>query len=447
MVPSADRLILAGGCGSVALTCRHNFEIAAGLNLKSVCAEITTLARRFMSNSQPPSHESKPDAARAVEEEPHRGFFHRKPARSSHDEVRQPDRFDLAEMLKSRREALGWSLDEVAEITRVRRSYLEALEQAAYDVLPTRAFAIGFVKAYAKALGLDDEGLADMFRREVSPQSTKLHAPSGTSLEEVKPSYRRYLVAAGCLVAAIVAWNIWQRQAGSGHGGRAPDERLAAQSWKAGGPLIHDGVIYVTRPQAAPPDQDVPTPYVTPGLEAEFASINAAYVASSAAPADLANGDMRKAFNPRGAIYGAEPENSTVTIQATRSVNLVLRDPAGAIYFVHQFAPGEAYRLPDDVQQDVLLDSSDPMAFDMFYNGEYAGTMDTKVVPVGRVNARAAQLSSALDAHASATAPAQREAPPPPVVAPQAAPRSDAPIPYAPAERKPAPASSSAAQP
>jgi len=393
-----------------------------------------------MTPPEPHNPDFQPDVPNAIEDEPYHGHYRKAQGPDLEARRAQPDRFDLAELLKARREALGWTLDNVAEITRVKRSYLEALEQAAYDVLPPRAFALGFVKAYAKALGLDDESLADMFRREVSPQNTKLHAPSGASLEDAKPSYRRYFVAAGGLVAVIVAWNIWQRQP-AGHAHRGIDD-VAASSWAQGVPLIRDGVVYVTRPQAAPPDQDVPTPYVTPGLEAQFASIDAAHNINAEAPApDAAALDMRKAFNPRGAVYGAEPEDSSVTLQATKSVNLVLRDPAGAIYFVHQFAPGEAYRLPASDQQNVLLDVSDPTAFDMFYNGEYAGVMEAKITPVGKANSRAMQLSNALDAHEGQAPVAARPAPPPPVVMPQAMPRSDAPIPYMPSVRKPAPAS------
>src|SRR6185312_6318307 len=123
-----------------------------------------------------------------IEDDAYQGIYHGLGAaakgRPSGDDVRA-DRFHLAEILKRTREAHGLTLDEVAEITRVRRAYLEALEQAAYDVLPSRAFAIGHVKAYAKALGLDEETLADMFKVEVAESATRLHAPSGASLEDL----------------------------------------------------------------------------------------------------------------------------------------------------------------------------------------------------------------------------------------------------------------------
>lgn len=376
-----------------------------------------------------------------IEDEPYQGLY-RGEANSAFKgttDGRLPDRFDLAEILKKTREAQGLSLAEVSEMTRVRRAYLEAFEQAAYDVLPPRAFAIGYVKAYAKALGLDEETLADMYKREVSPAATKLHAPSGASLDDVnKPNYRLYIGAAASLVAAIVIWNVVQRQPSLKFGNGSHEAQFGNSSWAAGVPNMLNGAIFVSQPQPAPRDQDVPVPYVTPGLEEGFASIEAARNANSAAPVPVSDVlQMRKAFNPRGAVYGASPENSAVTIQATKTVNLVVRDPAtGTVYFAHSIGAGEAYRLPETDQQNLLIDVSDVSAFEMYYNGEYAGTLEGSVTPIGRINARAAQLSDALDqkqAQAGELAGAPRATSAP--IAPLTAEKPNGPIPYLPSQR------------
>ncbi|MFT4074180.1 MAG: helix-turn-helix transcriptional regulator [Asticcacaulis sp.] len=375
-----------------------------------------------------------------IEDEPYQGIY-RGEANSAFKgttDGRLPDRFDLAEILKTTRESQGLSLNEVSELTRVRRAYLEAFEQAAYDILPPRAFAIGYVKAYAKALGLDEETLADMYKREVSPASTKLHAPSGASLEEVRPTYRNYIIAAVVLVSAVVIWNVVQRQPSLHLGDHNHEAEFGSSKWAAGMPNMLNGAIFVSQPQPAPRDQDVPVPYVTPGLEAGFASIDAAKNSTSAAPVPVEDMRMRKAFNPRGAIYGAAPENSSVTLQATKTVNLVVRDPAtGAVYFAHSIGAGESYRLPANDQQNLLVDISDISAFEIYYNGEYAGTLDGTLTPVGRLNARAAQLSAALDqkqAQAAGQAVVPRATPAAPIAAP-AADKPNGPIPYLPSQR------------
>ncbi|WP_443748383.1 helix-turn-helix domain-containing protein [Asticcacaulis solisilvae] len=381
------------------------------------------------------------DSINAIEDEPYQGLY--RGAVSHYADARDhlPDRFDLADILRTTREARGWTLEQMADMTRVRRAYLEAFEQAAYDILPPRAFAIGYVKAYAKALGLDEETLADMYKRDVSEPQGRLHAPSGASLEDVKPNYRMYIVAAVGLVAAVVIWNVVQRKPIDLSKFNRPGA-MGNESWSVGQPLIRDGVVYVSKPKAAPQDQDVPPAYVTPGLEAGFQSIEAAHNQSSAAPVpvqDVLQG--RKAFNPRGAIYGSQPENSSVTIQATKSVNLVMRGSDGTVYFAHQLGAGEAFRLPANSQQDLLIDVSDTSAFEMYYNGEYAGAIEALVTPVGKMNARAAQLSAQLDARQAAAGQVSdvyRSAAPAPQ-RPVATPKSTAPLPYLPTNPAPAP--------
>ncbi len=292
-----------------------------------------------------------------------------------------------------------------------------------------------------------------MYKREVSPAAVKLHAPSGASLDDVKPNYRLYIGAAVCLVAAVVVWNVVQRQPNLKFGGGSHEAQFGNSSWAMGVPNMLNGAIFVSQPQPAPRDQDVPVPYVTPGLEVGFASIEAARNANSVAPVPVSEVlQMRKAFNPRGAVYGASPENSSVTIQATRTVNLVVRDPVGGtVYFAHSIGAGEAYRLPENDQQNLLVDVSDVSAFEMYYNGEYAGALEGPLTPIGRINARAAQLSDALDqkqAQAGQLAGVPRTAAAAPI-APLTADKPNGPIPYLPSQRPAAPpaASSSASAP
>lgn len=381
-----------------------------------------------------------------IEDEPYEGLYR---GESNHLLSRPetagsghlPDRFDLAEILKKTRERMGLSLDEVSELTRVRRAYLEAFEQAAYDILPPRAFAIGYVKAYAKALGLDEESLADMYKRDASEPTVRLHAPSGASLEDVKPNYRAYILAGVGLVAAVGIWNVVQHKPLSG-GQRAADSKMDAAPWKFGVPNLRDGMMQLTQAAPAPQDQDVPALYVTPGLEEGFASVQADSNASSAAAVPVIDVlQMRKAFNPQGAVYGAQPSDSTVTIQAKRSVNLIVRDAAGTVVvFGQQLGAGEAYRLPAVEGQSWQIEVSDIKNIDVFYNGEYAGAMDAVKTSVGALNAKAAQMSAVLDskqAQAGTVAAVYTTTPKP--EAPTAAPRQTEPIPYLPAVRPPAP--------
>ena len=53
------------------------------------------------------------------------------------------------------REAAGFSIEEIAKRTHIKAAYLNAIELMQFDDLPSRPFALGFVKTYAEALGVD----------------------------------------------------------------------------------------------------------------------------------------------------------------------------------------------------------------------------------------------------------------------------------------------------
>jgi cytoskeleton protein RodZ len=86
-------------------------------------------------------------------------------------------RGELGTWLQEAREAQGLSLDEVEAQTRIRRTFLEALEEGNYRILPGEVYVRGFLRNYAVHLGLDPEGIRRRYREEVLdqqvPQSTQ----------------------------------------------------------------------------------------------------------------------------------------------------------------------------------------------------------------------------------------------------------------------------------
>ncbi|AZV38073.1 helix-turn-helix domain-containing protein [Komagataeibacter xylinus] len=72
----------------------------------------------------------------------------------------------VGDMLRARREELGWNLPDVAAWLRIRLPYLQALEEGRPGELPGSAYAIGFLRSYANALGLEGEQLVERFKIE-----------------------------------------------------------------------------------------------------------------------------------------------------------------------------------------------------------------------------------------------------------------------------------------
>ncbi|MDH7973801.1 helix-turn-helix domain-containing protein [Sphingomonas sp. AR_OL41] len=64
------------------------------------------------------------------------------------------------EKLREAREAQGLSLAEIAARTRIPLRQLEAIENSEFAQLPSITYAVGFAKAYARAVGLDEVTIA-----------------------------------------------------------------------------------------------------------------------------------------------------------------------------------------------------------------------------------------------------------------------------------------------
>ena len=68
----------------------------------------------------------------------------------------------FGERLRREREMRGIALDEISTATKISNRFLRALEEEKFDQLPGGIFNKGFVRAYAKFLGIDeDQAIAD----------------------------------------------------------------------------------------------------------------------------------------------------------------------------------------------------------------------------------------------------------------------------------------------
>lgn len=63
----------------------------------------------------------------------------------------------LGDWLRASREEHGYDFDRVERDTRISRGYIEAMEREQFDTLPAPVYTRGFVRSYARYLGLDEE--------------------------------------------------------------------------------------------------------------------------------------------------------------------------------------------------------------------------------------------------------------------------------------------------
>jgi len=126
----------------------------------------------------------------------------------------------VGEELREARIALGVSIEDAATQLRINKRYLQALEEGRIKDLPGAAYAVGFVRSYATALGLDADDAVRRFRDMSGTAVTK----SG-DLVFPEPVPQRgiptgVLAALGLALAmgGYIAWYQW-----SGRGERVVD--------------------------------------------------------------------------------------------------------------------------------------------------------------------------------------------------------------------------------
>jgi len=63
----------------------------------------------------------------------------------------------FGESLRKERELRGLTLEDISQHTKVHPRFLEAIEHDDLSILPAKAFAKGFLRSYARMVGLDED--------------------------------------------------------------------------------------------------------------------------------------------------------------------------------------------------------------------------------------------------------------------------------------------------
>jgi cytoskeleton protein RodZ len=132
----------------------------------------------------------------------------------------------FGDRMKREREMRGIKLEEIAESTKIGKRNLEALEQEHFDQLPGGIFNKGFVRAYAKFLGLDEEQAVNDFLTASAnydqpvalqpPPTSLVKAPVIPSDASVQRKNMMWAAAGACgLIAVLGIWfyinpSIWR---------------------------------------------------------------------------------------------------------------------------------------------------------------------------------------------------------------------------------------------
>ena len=135
--------------------------------------------------------------------------------KAAHPEVVAGTRVNPGETLRQARESKGWLLPEVASKLNLTTTSLSNLEAGAFDKLPGHTFSRGYIRAYAKLLGMDQAALVQQFDQYTgtNAQGSDVHG-LGRIEEPGRLSHNLLRIVSLLLVLALVGGGFlwWQDQ-------------------------------------------------------------------------------------------------------------------------------------------------------------------------------------------------------------------------------------------
>ncbi|SEN72616.1 protein RodZ, contains Xre-like HTH and DUF4115 domains [Sphingomonas gellani] len=266
------------------------------------------------------------------------------------------------ETLRAQRSSMGLSLEEVAARTRIPVRHLEAIEASDYSRLPSPTYAVGFAKAFARAVGADEVLVAGRVRDEVARLGRRQpdYTPFQVADPARVPSRTVAVLGIGAALALLVLAVLW-----------------------FGTSMLRDGTG--SAPSAA-------TPAAGP-------------VASAPVPA----------------VRTTPPKTGQVSLLATDQVWLRVYDADNKSLYNDNMKPGERFDVPADAK-DPKITVGRPDKLQVTLNGSAVPPLGTGERPIRGVSVSASAIAARLSAAGTSASggPAASSAPTGPAPAPPA---------------------------
>lgn len=106
--------------------------------------------------------------------------------------------------LRAARLAQGLDVVDIAQRTRIPQRHIETIENGDYAALPSVTYAVGFARAYARAVGVDEAGIASAVRDELAGAPERRIMVPAYEVEEGARAPSRGLVLTGVIVAVLL---------------------------------------------------------------------------------------------------------------------------------------------------------------------------------------------------------------------------------------------------
>ena len=111
----------------------------------------------------------------------------------------------LGTYLRNERELRQISLEEIAQTTRIPLRTLQHIEDDSFDALPGEVFTRGFLKSYARSVGLDTDEVLERHanRHEAKPVDSDASVAPITAIQPAEGG-RRFGIAIALVILLIL---------------------------------------------------------------------------------------------------------------------------------------------------------------------------------------------------------------------------------------------------
>lgn len=120
----------------------------------------------------------------------------------------------IGDILRNKRLEKGLTLEDVSNLTKIRKKYLEALESGNYNEIPEKVYVKSFLKIYSDFLELDRSSILKRYQDEIAPEDNNIitstyFKPVNDKLLKKEVRNRRLLYIIAAIVGIIlIVWGI-----------------------------------------------------------------------------------------------------------------------------------------------------------------------------------------------------------------------------------------------
>ncbi len=280
--------------------------------------------------------------------------------------------------------------DEIAQVSRalkIRKDHLEALEEDRIEDLPGKTYAIGFVRSYARHLGLDSAQYVERFKQDISGRpEEQSREPAPIHQDDGRRLPQGWRMIAG-VVGLLLVFGVWHLLSSGGDEDQAvPPAPVLAQPRPAAPPAPAPVVIPA---QTATPSPATDNPAATnPASPGPTATPPPA--AGPATPATQATTGPNQAAVPAvappgsGEVFGAQNRGARVVLRARGDTRITVRSEDGTLYLNRDLKAGDSYQVPNI--PGIAMATSNGGAVEVVLDGLAMGRAGQQQQVLGRVS-------------------------------------------------------------